>query len=507
MNTGLKSGVMALALCMGACSDQPVSAGSEPAIQAAEAPALAASVTQALDQRIDGVMQVFAPVGLSVAILRGDQLVYERHAGVERLGMAQATNDDTLYSLFSMSKLFFLIEVFRSVERGELDLDAAVGTYVADLPEAWRSLTIRQLLSHASGLPDYYSHPDVPLTVEAALSRVRDVDFISQTGSESSYNQTNFLLVKLALEQVSGRSYFDLVSNEQFGPLGLENMRYGGQSLAEAGEIALYRPDRATGELAPEIYPVYSPYVWSSVGLNSSLSDLEVWAAALVRGDLIGRQTLLDHWQPLTLNNGTPGAYANGWEYEDFGDFIRVGHGGGGRVNFMHAFRETDPSDNITVIYLDNGGPREVHTRRLSAVLANEIIPGLALPGQILFDDLVLTFPSQGWPAVLQQLDAYIAAQALSPVEAEDLVNNAGYTLFGTFGPEAALEAFRLNVERHPQSSNPHDSLAEVLLALGDVAGSLEHYQHALALDPENERVAATVDQLQQQLNGGVASE
>ncbi len=165
-------------------------------------------------------------------------------------------------------------------------------------------------------------------------------------------------------------------------------MRYGGHALAEAGTIVSYRPDAATGDLAPEIYPTYPPYVWSSVGLNTSLSDLTVWAGALVRGDLVPRRTLLDHWQPLPLSNGRPGAYADGWEYSDLGDFITVGHGGGNRVNFMHGFRKSIPSDTVTVIYLDNGGPREIPTRRITTVLADALIPGFASPTQLLFEDL-----------------------------------------------------------------------------------------------------------------------
>lgn len=500
---GLKTGLMALALGVGGCGHLPAIPVPTPPATAATVTPLAAAVTQTLDRRVDAVMQVYAPVGLSVAILRGDRLVYERHAGVERLGGATPANGDTLYSVFSMSKLFFLIEMIRAEARGELDFDAPIATHVADLPGAWRGLTVRQLLSHVSGLPEYYSHPDVPQTVAAAFGRVRDADFISEPGSRSRYNQTNFLLAKLALEQVSGRAYADLVANDQFAPLGLDHMRYGGHALAEAGTIVSYRPDAATGDLAPEIYPTYPPYVWSSVGLNASLSDLAVWAGALVRGDLVPRRTLLDHWQPLPLSNGRPGAYADGWEYSDLGDFITVGHGGGNRVNFMHGFRKSDPSDTVTVIYLDNGGPSEIPTRRITTVLADALIPGFASPTQLLFEDLVTDHAAQGWPAALARLDAHIADRSLSPAEAEGLLNTVGYTLSATFGPEAALDAFRLNVARHPRSANPHDSLAETLLTLGDHAGALEHYRHALALNPDDTRVATIVAGLERQAGAG----
>ncbi len=252
--------------------------------------------------------------------------------------------------------------------------------------------------------------------------------------------------------------------------------------------------------MAPEIYPTYPPYVWSSVGLNTSLSDL----TGLGRGPRARRSGPAPHparslAAPAAVERPA-GGLCGRLEYSDLGDFITVGHGGGNRVNFMHGFRKSDPSDTVTVIYLDNGGRDP--TRRITTVLADALIPGFASPTQLLFEDLVTDHAAQGWPAALARLDAHIADRHRL-AEAEGLLNTVGYTLSATFGPEAALDAFRLNVARHPRSANPHDSLAETLLTLGDHAGALEHYRHALALNPDDTRVATIVAGLERQAGAG----
>lgn len=502
MGISFRAGVLGLTLGLmaSACSDPD-------AILAVPETVLPAETEAALDARLDAMMEVYSPVGYSVAILRGDQLVFERHDGLERIGRPDVPDAHTLYAVFSMSKLFFLVAVLQSVERGELDLDAPIGRYVSDIPEAWQALPVRQLLEHASGLPEYYSHPDVPPTFDDAMERVRDAAFLNPPGTLSRYNQTNFLLVKLALEAVSGRSYADLVGTDQIARLGLDDSIYGGLALADQDRVILYRGLDETGALLTSEFPDYPAYVHSSVGLNTSLADLESWSRALVRGELVTRQTLLDNWLPMALNNGRPGAYATGWEYTNQGAFTTVGHGGGGRVNLMHTFRTETPDEHVTVIYLDNGGPREMSHRRLAAALANEVMPGIASPLQILFEDLTAIYNAQGWSAALAGLDRYADEQALDAAGAEALLNSFGYNLFGIFGPDAAQDAFRTTVERHPGSANVHDSLAEAIRASGDAAGALEHYRHAQTIDPENARIAAIIAGLEVEIAAGLPQE
>ena len=173
----------------------------------------------------------------------------------------------------------------------------------------------------------------------------------------------------------------------------------------------------------------------------------------------------------------------------------------------MHAFRTDAPDENVTVIYLDNGGPRDTSARRLSAMLANEVMPGIATPLQILFEDLTPAYRAQGWPATLARLDAYATEQALDATDNEALLNSFGYNLLNVYGAPAAQEAFRTNVERYPGSANTHDSLGEAIRAAGDPASALDHYRHALALDPGNERMAAIIADLEAQTADAASDE
>ncbi|WP_417485195.1 serine hydrolase domain-containing protein [Maricaulis salignorans] len=502
MGISFRAGVLGLSLgLMTAACSEPAETEAAPAAETV----LPAATEAALNARLDAMMDVYAPVGYSVAIFRGEQLVFERHDGLERLGRPDVPTEHTLYAVFSMSKLFFLVAVMQSVERGELDLDAPIGQYVTDLPEAWRTLRVRELLEHVSGLPEYYFHPNVPANAQDAMALVRNADFLNPTGDVSRYNQTNFLLVLKALETVSGRSYADLVGIDQIARLGLDDSIFGGRALADQDRIVLYRGQGADGGLLASEFPVYPPYVHSSVGLNTSLADLKAWTRALVQGELVARQTLLDHWQPMPLNSGRPGAYATGWEYQSLGEFTSVGHGGGGRVNLMHAFRTGAPDDNVTVIYLDNGGPRETSQRRLTAALANEIVPGIATGLQILFEDLTPVYSAQGWPAVLERLDRYADAEGLDDAGREGLLNSFGYNLFNVYGPASAQDPFRTNVERYASSPNVHDSLGEAVWASGDPFTALGHYQAALSLDPGNRRIESVIAALEREIDAATA--
>jgi CubicO group peptidase (beta-lactamase class C family) len=494
---------LALALMAAGCSE-PAGTGAAASDGLLET-ALPAATQQALNARLDAMMDVYAPVGYSVAIFRGDQLVFERHDGFERLNRPDIPTEHTLYPIFSMSKLFFLVAVLQSVERGELDLDAPIGQYVDELPEAWRPLPVRQLLDHASGLPEFLFHPVVPASAEDAMALVRDAPFQNPPGTVSRYNQTNFLLVKMALEAVSGRSYADLVQTDQITHLGLDDSIFGGRTLVNQDRIVMYMGEAEDGApLAAEL-PVYPPYIHSSVGLNSSLADLKTWARAQVRGELVSLQTLHDHWQPMTLADGRLGDFTNGWQYQDLGAFTAVGHAGNNRVNLMHAFRPEAPDENVTVIYLDNGGPRAMSGLRLSAALANEVVPGIATSLQLLLEDQTSAYRSQGWPTVLARLDAFADEAGLGAAEREALLNGFGYNLFGVYGAQAAQDPFRTEVLRFPGSANAHDSLGEAVWASGDPAAAVGHYRSALAIEPENRRIAATIAELEAEIDASAA--
>lgn len=170
-----------------------------------------------------------------------------------------------------------------------------------------------------------------------------------------------------------------------------------------------------------------------------------------------------------------------------------VGHGGEARLVWRHFFRQADPDDSATVIYLDNGGRTTFDRHRLATLVADRVMPGVARKDEEQEEALYRGMASGRW----EQASATVAA-AISTDRLEAIVNRVGYDAMNILDAEAALPVFRWNAERFPRSANAHDSLGEAYRAAGQCDRAKESYARALALDPANDRLKATIDELNQ---------
>ena len=113
-------------------------------------------------------------------------------------------------------------------ERGKLKTDDPVKKYIADAPPAWDKITIYNLLTHTSGIPNFTSFPDyhsseaTPTTPEKLVARFRDKPLDFQPGEKWSYSNSGYVLLGYLIEKISGKSYRDFVEENLFKPLGDE---------------------------------------------------------------------------------------------------------------------------------------------------------------------------------------------------------------------------------------------------------------------------------------------
>lgn len=164
---------------------------------------------------------------------------YRMAAGYEDRETKAPMSADATLRLASITKSYIAALTLRISDEGKIDLDNPISTYLdtETLPKLPAGLdpTIRQLLNHTSGVPDYYSERfyatdwdrTKPLTPELVLHAIRDVPATSEPGAEFSYSNTNYHLVALALEAVSGQSVKDLLATYIFTPMNLEATYYG----------------------------------------------------------------------------------------------------------------------------------------------------------------------------------------------------------------------------------------------------------------------------------------
>jgi CubicO group peptidase (beta-lactamase class C family) len=246
--------------------------------------------------------------------------------------------------------------VFRLRDAGALALDQPIGRYVDHLPEAWRPISLRRLLSHTSGIPNYLNEgnfiglfPTNPLP-RALLSMVaaRPLDF--EPGTRHAYSNTNYILAGLAIERAAGIGYWSFLASELLAPL----------RMADAGPRV--RNDQrpiAQGHLFLDGKWIKPPptapgATWSAGGLLASLRDMERLAIGLDAGRILPATSLHDMWADTPLANGGTAGWSAGWEVVDAAQGI-VGHGGGTAgfsAYLLHAPRQR----RTTVVLVNRAG-------------------------------------------------------------------------------------------------------------------------------------------------------
>src|SRR5205823_282503 len=92
--------------------------------------------------------------GLQIAIVQHGRIVLQRSFGIANVQYDVKATDDSIFSINSITKAFTGVAIMQLVERGLVDLSAPISTYLDDLPEAWRPVTVRQALTHMSGIPN-----------------------------------------------------------------------------------------------------------------------------------------------------------------------------------------------------------------------------------------------------------------------------------------------------------------------------------------------------------------
>jgi CubicO group peptidase (beta-lactamase class C family)/enterochelin esterase-like enzyme len=175
--------------------------------------------------------------GLALGIVKDGQLVYSKGFGLAEVDTDRVVTPETVFQLASESKMMVGIAIMQLKEQGKLDLDAPVTTYLpyfqlAD--ERYQEITLRQLLSHRSGLPfstDYVSDYLSPQYDEASLERhVRRLDHLKMgsapPGTQMQYSDIGFEILGDVIAKVSGQSFEDYTQDHIFTPLGMQDTTF-----------------------------------------------------------------------------------------------------------------------------------------------------------------------------------------------------------------------------------------------------------------------------------------
>ena len=357
------AGVVAISLVAGACSsggsEQANAATSEPeAAASAEVsePTTTATTTDVVEDGIER-LEILDPTfladtvervsivdgggGLLLAVFDAEGEPVEASVGSDADGSAPTATD--AFRIGSITKVFTALATMQLVEEGSIDLDAPAADYISRFAVA-DGVTVRHLLSHRSGIynvtdvgsffPAIFDEPSREWTAEDQVELVADEAPVFEPGERFSYSNTNYVILGVLLEEVTGEAYHEVIRTRIIDPLQLDSTYLAGPEEGPALFDPFTGPDGADPDYD---YTSLNTAAWAAGAMVSSAGDLHRLFTAVYDGQIVTEETL----EEMTAGDD----YGFGLELWEKSDGL-VGHSGG--IPGYSTFVRHDPDSGIT---------------------------------------------------------------------------------------------------------------------------------------------------------------
>ena len=291
--------------------------------------------------------------GAAVGVRQGDQAPYLAGFGLADIEWGVAMTPDTVFRLGSITKQFTAAAIMLLVEDGKLGLDDVIQSVLTDYPTQGRTVTIRHLLNHTSGITNFNSRPEFPERTDLTLAEVvrlfKDLPPDFAPGERFLYSNSGYVLLGAVIEAVSGMAYRRFLLERFFRPLGMRQTRY----LYDEPIVAKRARGYAVGPKGVENARTMSMTLpHAAGGLGSTVGDLLTWNHALRNGHAISAQSYAAMIAPTRLNDGSVSEYGFGVFSWEFRGRTVIQHGGG--INGFATILTHLPEDDLTVVVLAN---------------------------------------------------------------------------------------------------------------------------------------------------------
>ena len=322
MKKQISIGLVMILLFVTACNDE------EPILETATT--LEGKIDQYLERN-----QAANEAGLSVAVRKSGQVVYQGNAGIARFERKQSINSDTQFRIGSISKPITALAIMQLVEKSMLNLDDQLLSFYPELPQSFEGISLKHLLAHRSGMLDYIddntnlSSLDNVLTSEVLGffdgSGLENLNF--EPGTMGRYSNTGYVLLALVVEKVTEIPFPEYLNQEIFGPAGMTNTFV----ISEQAHLGDHGENYALSFGSNIKVKGFNSLIYGASGVVSTTTDLMKFTAALLDDNIVSKASLdlMTQTQGSVPDIGTD--YGLGWLT--------------GTGNYWHTGRLTDPND------------------------------------------------------------------------------------------------------------------------------------------------------------------
>ena len=343
----------------------------------------AADVETRIDAFVSAEMQREHVPGVAVGVFSKGEVLVARGYGFANVEYRVPVTAETVFQTASVGKQFTAVAVMLQVEAGRLGLDESIRAYFPDAPTSWQAITVRHLLTHTSGIPDYFDGLGPDQTQEFDLRRDYTEDELRQAfyrlplefepGARWHYSNSGYALLGFLVRRVSGHFYGDVLAERVFRPLGMTTARVISESDIVPNRAAGYR--LVDGELKNQEW--YAPMVNTTAdgSLYLSLLDYLAWDRGLRAGAILKPDSWAQVCAPVRLNSGRQYPYGFGWFIDQSKGQPWYRHSGSSQGFRTYISRAL--ADDLTIVVLTN--LIEAEPARFVDGIASIIDPGLAV--------------------------------------------------------------------------------------------------------------------------------
>lgn len=430
-----------------------------------------------------------------VLVAKDGKPIFSKGYGMANMEFNVKNTPETKFVIASVTKTFTAVMVMRLIDQGKLSLETRLSDvlswYRKDVGE---KVTIRQLLNHTSGIPNYMNmkeHSMDELNRQFGTLVIDKMDFAKkycmydlefEPGTRWNYNNTAYFLLGLIIEQLNGKSYEASLKELIFDPLQMENS---GDVQPDPDRVV---PNLATGYIKKAGNFSHMPYwnistAYGAGSIYSNLGDLLKYDQALSSASFLSEKAKEAMFTPV-LNN-----YGCGWELRQLPIGIHSEvkniqtHEGFLWAWHTRIFRI--PEDGYFIVILSNTGnaPLEKMFTGITDILYQRTPQ---YPKPALTSAVETKYKTSGIDQAIAYGKSLLQTQKEEWESSENDINTYGYQLMLLGKAEDAVKVLKWNTELYPESWNVWDSYGEALAMAGNTKEAVEAYEHSIRLNPEN---------------------
>lgn len=274
------------------------------------------SFSQTKSEKIENFMQEYLLKDLfngSILVTEHKKLIYNKSFGYSNIETMEELNDNSIFNLASLTKQFTAMAIMILFERNKLSYEDELAKYIPELKPIANRITVRHLLNHTSGLPEYLEEN----ICHAGITNQEVINFVINSeklffkpGEQYSYCNTGYVLLAIIVERISKQTYHKFLEENIFKPLLMDNsFVYEINKRGIKNLVIGYKEDKTIDK--------YEIFTYGDGNIYSTLQDIFKWEQSLYTEKLVNAITLEEAFKKCKLNNGNDANYGFGWNISE----------------------------------------------------------------------------------------------------------------------------------------------------------------------------------------------